>query len=80
MESGLINSTLLRAIATRVTRALECQALLIRDDEAASLEEGLTMADGIILATARRAGDTLWTQDADFEGMTGVRCFMRVSN
>ena len=76
----MINSTLLRAIATRVTRALECQGLLIRDDQAVSLEERLTMADGIILATARRAGATLWTQDADFEGMTGVRCFMKVSN
>ena len=38
------------------------------------------MADGIILATARQAGTTLWTQDADFEGMTGVRYFKRVPN
>ena len=35
-------------------------------------ETGLPMADSIILATARAADATLWTQDADFEGMTAV--------
>ena len=30
------------------------------------------MADSVILATARAHGATLWTQDADFEGLTGV--------
>lgn len=35
-------------------------------------ETGLPMADSIILATARAADATLWTQDADFEGMAGV--------
>lgn len=33
----------------------------------------LPMADSIILATARAFGATLWSQDADFEGMRGVR-------
>ena len=33
----------------------------------------LPMADSIMLATARAYGATLWTQDADFAGMTGVR-------
>jgi predicted nucleic acid-binding protein len=33
----------------------------------------LPLADSIILATARAHGATLWTQDADFEGMDGVR-------
>jgi predicted nucleic acid-binding protein len=37
-----------------------------------SLGSGLAMADSIILATARAAGATLWTQDAPFEGMPGV--------
>ncbi len=47
--------------------------------EAARLahERGLAMADGIILATARLTGATLWTQDADFEGMRYVRYFPR---
>ena len=37
-----------------------------------SAESGLPMADSVILATARREGATLWTQDRDFEGMEGV--------
>ena len=32
----------------------------------------LPLADSIILATARVHSATLWTQDADFEGMGGV--------
>ena len=41
-------------------------------------ELNLAMADGIILATARLAGATLWTQDADFEGMRHVRYFAKI--
>ncbi len=33
----------------------------------------LPLADSIILATARSYGATVWTQDADFEGLDGVR-------
>lgn len=33
----------------------------------------LPMADAIMLTTARRQGATLWTQDADFEGIGGVQ-------
>jgi predicted nucleic acid-binding protein len=33
----------------------------------------LPMADSIILATARMASATLWTQDADFATMEGVK-------
>ena len=38
-----------------------------------SLDLGLPMADSIMLATARAYEATLWTQDADFEGVPGVR-------
>jgi predicted nucleic acid-binding protein len=38
-----------------------------------ALEARLPMADGIILATARLRGATLWTQDADFAGMPSVK-------
>ncbi len=38
-----------------------------------SFQLKLPMADSIILATARSHGATLWTQDADFEGVDGVR-------
>ena len=37
-----------------------------------SAESGLPVADSVILATARREGAVLWTQDADFAGMEGV--------
>lgn len=33
----------------------------------------LPLADSIIFATARAHGATLWTQDADFQGLEGVR-------
>ena len=38
-----------------------------------SVDSELTMADSIMLATARAFNAVLWTQDADFEGMEGVR-------
>jgi predicted nucleic acid-binding protein len=33
----------------------------------------LPMADSMMLATARKYDAELWTQDADFEGLDGVR-------
>ena len=38
-----------------------------------SASESLPLADSIILATAREYNATLWTQDADFDGMERVR-------
>ena len=38
-----------------------------------SVDLGLPLADAIMLSTARAHGATLWTQDADFEGLDGVR-------
>ena len=38
-----------------------------------SLERRMPMADSVVLATARLHDATLWTQDADFEGLPGVR-------
>ncbi len=42
-----------------------------------SAELKLPMADSIMLATARECQATLWTQDADFEGMKGVKYFSK---
>lgn len=39
----------------------------------ASVELGMPMADSMILATARASDATLWTQDADFADLEGVR-------
>jgi predicted nucleic acid-binding protein len=38
-----------------------------------SLHHKLPMADSIIYATARAFDATLWTQDADFKGLPGIR-------
>lgn len=37
------------------------------------VRERLPLADSIVLATARQHGAVLWTQDADFEGLAGVK-------
>ena len=39
-----------------------------------SAELRLPLADSVILATARLHDATLWTQDADFKGMSCVEC------
>lgn len=38
-----------------------------------SVDTKLPLADSVVLATARLHGATLWTQDADFEKLPGVR-------
>lgn len=51
----------------------ELNAPLALDAAKLSTDLRLPMADSIILATARAFGAILWSQDADFEGMEGVR-------
>ncbi len=50
---------------------------LDRDLATAAAHEGvqrkLALADAMIFTTARAYGATLWTQDADFEGLPGVQ-------
>ena len=38
-----------------------------------SIETRLPLADSVMLATARSRGADFWTQDADFDGLAGVR-------
>ena len=54
-------------------RIIDLDATLAMSAARLSLEEKLPMADSIILATARANKATLWTQDNDFEGITGVK-------
>lgn len=42
-----------------------------------SLSHHLPMADSLILAVTRQFDATLWTQDADFEGLDKVRYFKK---
>ncbi len=44
-----------------------------------STELKLPMADSIVLATARSVNGTVWTQDADFKGLSGVKFFPKAS-
>ena len=52
---------------------VELTVPLALDSARLSLSEKMPMADSVMLATARAHGATLWTQDSDFQGMTGVQ-------
>ena len=54
-------------------RVVELSSSLAPSAVRLSIEHKLPMADSIILATAREHGATLWTQNADFGGVPGVR-------
>ncbi|MBE0417793.1 MAG: type II toxin-antitoxin system VapC family toxin [Coriobacteriia bacterium] len=51
---------------------VELSGSLALDSARTSLDLKLPMADSVILTTARAFDATLWTQDADFEGVSGV--------
>lgn len=64
----------LRAIATMQQGAVaDLTAPLALSAAKISTQTRLPMADSIMLATSRAFDAILWTQDADFEGMAGVR-------
>jgi predicted nucleic acid-binding protein len=42
-----------------------------------SIDHDLPLADSVMLATARSVQATFWTQDADFQGIDGVKYFPR---
>jgi predicted nucleic acid-binding protein len=54
---------------------VDLTAQLARQASKLSLAHGLPLAASIILATARAFKATIWTQDADFEKILGVRFF-----
>lgn len=65
--------------ALRVAAAMQRGSVVDLDAELAleaaktSREMKLPMVDSIILSTARTHDATVWTQDSDFEGITGVK-------
>jgi predicted nucleic acid-binding protein len=64
----------LQAVAVMMQgRVVDLDPVLALSAAAISTDLRLPMADSIILATARAYGATLWTQDADFENIEGVR-------
>jgi predicted nucleic acid-binding protein len=67
-------SAALQAVALMYQgRLVDLTAPLALDAARLSKSSRQPMADSIMLATARAHGATLWTQDADFDGMPGVR-------
>ncbi len=52
---------------------VELSASLALSAARLSLTEKIPMADSIILATARAYKATLWSQDADFQNIPGVK-------
>jgi toxin FitB len=68
----------LEAIALmRQGRVVPLDDVLALDGARLSVEHRLPMADSIILATALAHKATLWTQDAEFEHVPGVRYIAR---
>lgn len=71
-------NTALRVIAhMKQGRVAELDISLALTAAKLSKEHGLPMADSIILATARASGAILWTQDADFKGIEGIKYFKK---
>ena len=54
-------------------RIMDLDRKIAIDAARISIERKLAMADSIILASAREYDATLWTQDAHFKGMEGVK-------
>lgn len=67
------NAALQAAALMQQGRTAELTASLALAAAQLSLEESLPMADSIMLATARALDATLWTQDADFAAIAGVK-------
>ncbi len=73
-ESGE-NAALQGAAAMQRAVVVDLTAALAMSAASLSLKHSLRMADSIILATAKSYEATVWTQDADFERIPGVRYF-----
>lgn len=61
------------AAVMQLGTVVELSSTLALNAARLSVDHRLPLADSIILATARAFDATLWTQDADFENVPGVR-------
>ncbi len=66
-------AALAAAAAMREGLVVELDAHLAWNAASLGLELRLPLADSVILATARQHQATIWTQDAHFQGLPGVR-------
>jgi predicted nucleic acid-binding protein len=73
------DATALTVVAQmRRARVVDLDADLAVTAGLLGVREKLPMADSIILATARLMEATIWTMDADFEGLPNVRYFPKL--
>lgn len=78
-----VTKKLRREINSRVAaiaESLMCRGLVVDVDLAicsAAIANDLPLADSLIYATAVAHDAILWTQDAHFEGLTGVKYFAK---
>jgi predicted nucleic acid-binding protein len=71
------NEALHAAVAMQKGTVVDLTSPLAIAASKLSLEHNLPMADSIILATAKEFDATLWTQDADFKNIDGVKYFSK---
>lgn len=72
-------STALQYIAVmQQSTVIALDAALALRAAALGIRHKLPLADSIIYATAQGEGAVVWTQDADFDGLAGVRYFPKV--
>ena len=69
------NEALLAVVAMQKGAVVDLTPPLAIAASKLSLEHNLPMADSIIFATAKEFDATLWTQDADFKNINGVKYF-----
>lgn len=67
------NAALSAVALMRQGRVVELDGELALAAAKLGVDHKLPLADSVILASARRHDATLWTQDADFKGLDGVR-------
>ena len=69
------NEALQAVAAMQKGKIIDLNANIAMDASKLSLQHDLPMADSIILATARAYDCVIWTQDSDFQHISGVNYF-----
>lgn len=74
-------SVALRYVALmQQSKIVDLDAALALRAAALGARHKLPLADSIVYATAQAAGATVWTQDADFQGLADVKYFAKGSS
>ena len=69
------NEALQAVAAMQKGKIIDLNVSLAMDASKLSMQYNLSMADSIILATARAHNCVIWTQDSDFQEFEGVNYF-----